>query len=509
MKKLFPFSVSHFNTKKMQLIIIFILCVLQSPYRMSASTEGGGCHFSHHNHDKDILAIDATGRLYNINIEGGLIGSLISSYQLIATGLSGNNALATNTNKNLVYYGRAQKMYYYDPATGTEGVLIDMQSQIWEYMTILNGGAAYDANTNCLYVGIGNGPGSDFRTGWFGLIWGVKSQGDVYKIQLTANGKSTTSITPMNVKFGSGLPFPFSMLPPTVFPYTVLDNFGDLEVGDDGYLYGVTGTLDVGESTVLWKIPLNGPSSGSKPSIINTLPNQLFGMLTLDVPSIWYCVTPMSITCNREGEYYAGYLLPGASLLFEFDKTNGNQNGIWTASAMVPALGFENIILPELGFTDFAKGLCCDGDGDSVCYSDDCDDNDPSIPANPGTPCDDGNIYTANDVIQADGCTCMGIPSGSGNRLVDEGIAIHLYPNPCVNDVNIQFTASENAGSTTIQIVDMLGQVVREMTKQPNQGINQWSIPIQNLSEGAYFAVIRTNDTVSREIKFLKLEQGY
>ena len=49
-----------------------------------------------------------------------------------------------------------------------------------------------------------------------------------------------------------------------------------------------------------------------------------------------------------------------------------------------------------------------DADGDGVCTNEDCDDNDASVPTNPGTPCDDGNPVTFADVILIDGCTCQG-----------------------------------------------------------------------------------------------------
>jgi len=60
----------------------------------------------------------------------------------------------------------------------------------------------------------------------------------------------------------------------------------------------------------------------------------------------------------------------------------------------------------EVEVTD---GPCPDIDNDGVCAVDDCDDNNPNIPAPQGTSCDDGDINTTNDVIQADGCTCEGI----------------------------------------------------------------------------------------------------
>jgi len=51
-----------------------------------------------------------------------------------------------------------------------------------------------------------------------------------------------------------------------------------------------------------------------------------------------------------------------------------------------------------------------DADGDGIATDEDCDDNDPSVPTTPGTPCDDANANTENDVILADGCGCSGTP---------------------------------------------------------------------------------------------------
>lgn len=77
---------------------------------------------------------------------------------------------------------------------------------------------------------------------------------------------------------------------------------------------------------------------------------------------------------------------------------------------------------------------CVDTDGDNVCDIDDCAPNNPALPTTPGTSCNDGNPNTTNDVIQADGCSCAGTPSGpdcvnginisvSGNNIVVTGLA--------------------------------------------------------------------------------------
>jgi len=49
-----------------------------------------------------------------------------------------------------------------------------------------------------------------------------------------------------------------------------------------------------------------------------------------------------------------------------------------------------------------------DNDNDGIPQGEDCDDNDPDLPAPVGSACNDGNSNTTNDVIQSDGCTCEG-----------------------------------------------------------------------------------------------------
>ncbi len=60
---------------------------------------------------------------------------------------------------------------------------------------------------------------------------------------------------------------------------------------------------------------------------------------------------------------------------------------------------------------------CTDVDQDGYCAEVDCDDSDNSIPAASGTACNDNNPNTYNDVIQLDGCTCLGIT----NTCLQEG----------------------------------------------------------------------------------------
>ncbi len=62
-------------------------------------------------------------------------------------------------------------------------------------------------------------------------------------------------------------------------------------------------------------------------------------------------------------------------------------------------------------FFTIEEPACTDKDKDGYCEDEDCDDNNPAVPAAPGISCDDGDATTLNDVIQADGCGCAGTPA--------------------------------------------------------------------------------------------------
>ena len=72
-----------------------------------------------------------------------------------------------------------------------------------------------------------------------------------------------------------------------------------------------------------------------------------------------------------------------------------------------------NLGCGDIFIIDVPATPCADNDGDYICDYNECNDNDPEVmdmrkPA--GTPCDDGDDATSDDVIQADGCTCAGTP---------------------------------------------------------------------------------------------------
>jgi len=89
-------------------------------------------------------------------------------------------------------------------------------------------------------------------------------------------------------------------------------------------------------------------------------------------------------------------------------------NDLGTGTYYVEACGvLEPYILTGCGQSSPCDNQGGDSDGDGVCNNQDCQPNNPAFPRAPGTPCNDGNPNTVNDVISGDGCGCSGtLPGG-------------------------------------------------------------------------------------------------
>lgn len=96
---------------------------------------------------------------------------------------------------------------------------------------------------------------------------------------------------------------------------------------------------------------------------------------------------------------------------------------------------------------------CTDTDQDGYCQADDCDDNNPNIPAASGSSCNDDNPNTRNDIIQLDGCTCLGINvlcSQQGGDTDGDGICDELDCDPADACYPMPFgTACDDGDSNT------------------------------------------------------------
>jgi len=127
-----------------------------------------------------------------------------------------------------------------------------------------------------------------------------------------------------------------------------------------------------------------------------------------------------------------------------------------------------------------ASGPCTDADGDGVCLNQDCDDNDPSLPATAGTSCDDQNANTENDVILADGCTCEG-------TMVQTGDCAALDITTLEGGLSVVGTGG--FPFVNIQIFNELWQRVDNCSGQCND-----PYIVSNLPEGLYHVSVKTFD---------------
>ena len=134
--------------------------------------------------------------------------------------------------------------------------------------------------------------------------------------------------------------------------------------------------------------------------------------------NISYSNTANSITVNGAiGAHVRVRIFDSSWNILEecFDNCNNPQTfgGLSNGDYLIQIHIFDSNWMPvcdEVENISLSGQSCTDNDDDGICLAEDCDDNDSSIPTNPGTACDDGNPETNNDVIQADGCSCAGTP---------------------------------------------------------------------------------------------------
>ncbi len=81
--------------------------------------------------------------------------------------------------------------------------------------------------------------------------------------------------------------------------------------------------------------------------------------------------------------------------------------------------------------------------------------------------------------------------------------ALLVYPNPASEVVMLNIAANLN-GTAAIKIFDATGRIVWQQSSSMNEGQNLKSIPLTNLSSGAYTVLIDMLDNTSRTGKFMK-----
>jgi len=87
------------------------------------------------------------------------------------------------------------------------------------------------------------------------------------------------------------------------------------------------------------------------------------------------------------------------------------------------------------------------------------------------------------------------LPITVGMNKYDKILDTKIYPNPAINDVNVQFEISDQS-EVRIRMYDLMGkEVASDFTGMLPAGIHQTTLGLQGLRNGTYFVVIEDNQT--------------
>ncbi len=120
------------------------------------------------------------------------------------------------------------------------------------------------------------------------------------------------------------------------------------------------------------------------------------------------------------------------------------------------------------------------------------------VPNTPSTKCLVRVAEGSTSMDQSDNMfTIFGTSTGIGNVADVSGKSLVVYPNPASANLNIVVAGSQNVAS--VKIYNMLGSLVKEIRFEDGNQLPYVSISVAELSEGQYFAEVKTNVGVATE----------
>jgi hypothetical protein len=86
-------------------------------------------------------------------------------------------------------------------------------------------------------------------------------------------------------------------------------------------------------------------------------------------------------------------------------------------------------------------------------------------------------------------------------------LTVQLYPNPASDHINLVINSTNNAGTYTVQLVDLLGRVLQQpLTTQVASGQTRFVFNVQQLPSSMYFITIKSSGSdVIHSFKFSKI----
>ncbi len=152
-------------------------------------------------------------------------------------------------------------------------------------------------------------------------------------------------------------------------------------------------------------------------------------------------------TCEGDCDDADDTIFPGA--LEICDGIDNNCDNMIDEGAQ-PVAHYPDLDGDLLGDADATPSFDCPPLPGYIIDNTDCDDTNPSLPTTPGTFCSDGNPNTMNDMIQEDGCTCLGTPLAGYCASLATEPWVEWIENVSLNDLDNTSTKSQYSDFTNL-----------------------------------------------------------
>ncbi len=357
------------------------------------------------------------GKIYKVNFEDATVSLMTTS---TISGIDAVNALASNPDDGVVYYGKGTTIYVYNPADGTHSTLKDFSSEI-SGGNLESGGAAYFKGYLYIAPEDGNGYGTY-----------------IYKIPVSNNGMTLGAATSIGHPVNS-------------------QGYGDFVISSEkatGVIYGSTG---VSGSSDYWKFDI---ASGTKTVLSSPATNPY--QIAIDIYGRkWGAVGKTLRKIDGDGNFYGATITltenaidmtgPFNCVQGDFTKDTDGDGTPDYLDLDSDNDGIADVI--EAGGTDpdndgvIGSGPITDTDGDGLSNIVDSDNGGTALP----TPDTDGDGYDNYKDIDAD-----------NDGIVDniEGQTTEGYTAPANTDANTNGWDDQydgNEGGTAIVLTDTDG----------------------------------------------------
>jgi hypothetical protein len=118
------------------------------------------------------------------------------------------------------------------------------------------------------------------------------------------------------------------------------------------------------------------------------------------------------------------------------------------------------------------------------------------VPINPHREAIEGSIAQTVQSVCSDNYS-------ASNQADEQPYFISIYPNPASSDMQLEWN-SPGKDEVEVLIMDLAGQVLTRQKQVVQQGINQITLPVSELSRGVKYLVCRSHEREFRKIILLK-----